>query len=118
MAIPGWTLGTVAGAISGSLLPEFVISALSVALYGMFLAVIIPPSRHDRRVLFAVLASMAISTIFTFAPVLNTISPGFSIIIITIVVAGAAAVLAPISDEDHDKAKEAEKVEEEGESHA
>lgn len=99
MAIPGWTLGTLAGAVSGSLLPDFVISALSVALYGMFLAVIIPPSRHDRRVLITVLASMAFSTIFTFAPVLREISPGFSIIIITVVVAGLAAVIAPVSDE-------------------
>lgn len=99
MAIPGWTLGTLAGAISGSLLPDYIISALSVALYGMFLAVIIPPSRHDRRVLAAVLASMALSTIFSFAPVLRDISPGFSIIVITVVVAGLAALLAPISDE-------------------
>ena len=48
VAIPGWTLGTLAGAVSGSLLPDFLVSALSVAIYGMFLAVIIPPAKKNR----------------------------------------------------------------------
>ncbi|MFR2212548.1 MAG: hypothetical protein ACLS61_01250 [Ruminococcus sp.] len=48
MAIPGWTLGTLLGAISGSILPAFIMSALGVAIYGMFLAVIIPPSKNKQ----------------------------------------------------------------------
>ena len=99
MGIPGWTLGTLAGAISGNLLPAFVLNALSVAIYGMFLAIIIPASKHDRRVLGAVAAAMAMSTLFTVAPVLKNISSGFSIIIITLLVAGTAAFVAPIEEE-------------------
>ena len=49
VAIPGWTLGTLLGAISGSILPNFIMSALGVAIYGMFLAVIIPPSRKTKQ---------------------------------------------------------------------
>lgn len=97
-AIPGWVLGTLAGAISGNLLPGFVLSALSVAIYGMFLAIIIPPAKHDYRVLAAVIAAMLLSGLFTVAPVLKNISSGFSIIIITIIVAGIAAYVAPVTD--------------------
>ena len=100
MAIPGWTLGTLAGAISGNLLPDFVLSALSVAIYGMFLAVIIPPARHNRHVFLAVLASMALSTLFAFIPGLKSVSSGFTIIIITILVSGIAAWLAPVQVEE------------------
>jgi len=112
-AIPGWTLGTLAGAVSGNLLPAFMLSALSVAIYGMFLAVIIPPAKHDRRVFIAVAVSMAMSGIFSAAPYLKKISSGFSIIIITLLVAGAAAYIAPVSDaETAGNAAESDKEEE------
>ena len=51
VAIPGWTLGTLAGAVSGNLLPDFMVSALSVAIYGMFLPVIIRPAKKNRAAL-------------------------------------------------------------------
>lgn len=63
VAIPGWTLGTLAGAVSGNLLPDFMVSALSVAIYGMFLAVIIPPAKKNRAVLGVVIGAMAVSTL-------------------------------------------------------
>ncbi|MBR0409849.1 MAG: AzlC family ABC transporter permease [Eubacterium sp.] len=103
MAIPGWTLGTLAGAISGNLLPSYILSALSVAIYGMFLAVIIPPAKQNRNVCIAVAASMLMSTVFYVAPVLKDISSGFTIIIITLVVAGLAAWLAPVPSGSPDK---------------
>ena len=81
VAIPGWTLGTLAGAVSGSLLPDFLVSALSVAIYGMFLAVIIPPAKKNRAVLGVVIGAMAVSTLFAVVPVLNKVSTGFVIII-------------------------------------
>ena len=62
VAIPGWVLGTLAGAISGNLLPDFMMSALSVAIYGMFLAIIIPPAKQNKAVLAVVVAAMLIST--------------------------------------------------------
>jgi len=99
VAIPGWTLGTLSGAISGSLLPDFIMSALSVAIYGMFLAIIIPPARKNRAVLAVVVTAMVLSTLFAAVPFLKRISSGFVIIIVTLVVAGAAAVLAPVAED-------------------
>lgn len=74
VAIPGWTLGTLVGGISGNILPEFLVSALSVAIYGMFLAVIIPPAKKNRVILAVVAASMSISSLFAVAPVLKRVS--------------------------------------------
>ncbi|XCP84595.1 AzlC family ABC transporter permease [Roseburia hominis] len=99
IAVPGWVLGTFLGIISGNILPARVISALSVALYGMFIAIIIPPSRDNKVVAGIVLSSMALSFVFTFAPLLKEISSGFRIIILTLLIAGAAAALFPIKDE-------------------
>ena len=100
MAIPGWTLGTLAGAISGSLLPDFIISALSVAIYGMFLAVIIPPAKTNKAVLGVVIAAMAVSSLFAVVPVLTNVSSGFVIIITTVLVAGVAAFLCPVDEKE------------------
>ena len=99
VAIPGWVLGTLAGAVSGNLLPEFMISALSVAIYGMFLAVIIPPSKKNKAVLAVVIASMAVSSLFAYIPVLQQVSSGFVIILTTLLVAGAAAWICPTQEE-------------------
>ena len=91
-------IGTLAGGISGSLLPDFMLSALSVAIYGMFLAIIIPPSKKSRPVLGVVVASMAVSTVFAVTPVLKQVSSGFMIIITTLLVAGLAAYFCPLEE--------------------
>ena len=103
VAIPGWVLGTLAGAISGNLLPDFMMSALSVAIYGMFLAIIIPPAKKNRAVLWVVAAAMVISTLFKVVPLLSAVSSGFVIIITTLIVAGAAAYFCPIEDEKEEE---------------
>lgn len=100
MAIPGWTLGTLLGVISGSLLPDFIMSALGVAIYGMFLAVIIPPAKKNKAVLLVVVAAMAVSTLFAVVPGLNKVSSGFVIIITTLVTAGGAAYLCPVKEDE------------------
>lgn len=100
VAIPGWTLGTLAGAISGNLLPDFMMSALSVAIYGMFMAIIIPPSKTNRTILAVVTGAMAFSGLFSVLPVLKEVSSGFVIIIVTLVTAGAAAWLRPVQEEE------------------
>ena len=100
LAAPGWTLGTFLGIVSGNILPARVISALSVALYGMFIAVIIPPSRGNKILTGVVLISMMMSLIFTKAPILCRISSGFRIIILTLLIAGVAAYLFPIKEEE------------------
>ena len=99
VAIPGWVLGTLAGAISGNLLPDFMMSALSVAIYGMFLAIIIPPAKQNRAVLAVVAAAMAISLLFKVIPLLKNVSSGFVIIITTLIVAGVAAYFCPVQEE-------------------
>lgn len=98
ISVPGWVLGTALGALAGSVLPPFILSALSVAIYGMFLAIIIPPARKDRAVLFVVLISMGLSCLFHYAPLLRNISTGFVIIIVTVAVSMAAALLRPLPD--------------------
>lgn len=100
VAIPGWTAGTLFGVIAGDLLPASVINALGIAIYGMFLAIIIPAARQERPVLAVVLCAVALSTIFYYVPVLSAVSSGFRIILITLVVAGGAALLFPVPDED------------------
>ena len=95
ISVFGWVLGTFLGAYSGQILPEKLISALGIALYGMFIAIVVPVAREDRKVLIAVLAGIALSTVFYFAPVLKDISSGMRIIIVTVLVAGAAAFIFP-----------------------
>lgn len=97
-AILGWTFGTFLGIMSGSLLPEGVISALSVALYGMFIAVIIPPARKSKIIAGIVIISMISSFAFAKLPILKNITSGFRIIILTVIIAGVAAVLFPIEE--------------------
>ncbi len=100
IAAPGWAMGTLLGVISGSILSARILSALSVALYGMFIAIIIPPARKNKIISGLVVASMAASFLFTYLPLISEISSGVRIIILTIVIAGIAAVLFPIKGED------------------
>lgn len=106
VAIPGWTLGTMVGGISGNLLPAFMVSALSVAIYGMFLAVIIPQAKKNRAVLGVVTGAMAVSSLFSVVPVLRKVSSGFVIIITTVLVAGVAAYVCPVEEEKEGNAHE------------
>lgn len=108
VASPGWALGTVLGVLVGNILPPSMTSALSVALYGMFLAVVIPASKEDRAVAVVVLASMAGSLAFRFLPLLCDISDGTRIIILTLVIAAAAAVIKPVPPEKVTGAGEAQ----------
>ncbi len=98
VAMFGWTMGTFLGAYSGEILPAGLISALGVALYGMFIAIVTPAARDDKNVMLTAVTAMILSALFTYAPLLNKISSGTRIIIVTVVAAGAAAVLFPLSD--------------------
>lgn len=98
VAIPGWTLGTLLGVISGNLLPQRVLSALSVALYGMFIAIVVPPTRKSKVLAGIVSVSMLLSFAFVKLPFLREVSSGFRIIILTIIIAGVASFLFPIKE--------------------
>jgi predicted branched-subunit amino acid permease len=94
----GWVMGTILGAFAGQIMPQRLISCLGLAIYGMFIAIIIPDTRTSKAVMAVVIAAMTLSTIFTYAPVLKMISGGFRIIIITVVVAAFAAAFAPVEE--------------------
>lgn len=99
VAGPMWALGTSLGIIAGSSLPTRAVSALSVALYGMFLAIIIPPSKKDKAVALSVIASFILSYLFSVLPVVSKIGSGTRTIILTIVIACVAAWLKPVKEE-------------------
>lgn len=97
-ALP-WCIGTSLGIIMGNILPGRIVSALSVALYGMFLAIIIPPAKKDRTVMVVVLTGFLLSWITEIIPPLSSISTGNRIIILTVLIAGIAAWVRPIREE-------------------
>lgn len=98
VAGPGWTIGTFLGAVFGSILPMRLANAMNVALYGMFLAVIIPPARKSKVIAAVVVVSMAASGLFSVLPGLREISSGFRIMILTILIAGIAAKIRPVEE--------------------
>lgn len=100
VAIPGWALGTGLGVLMGNILPQGLVSALSVGLYGMFLAIIIPPARKNKIIAGLVIISMALSFMFAKLPFVCNISSGMRIIILTVAISLAAAVLFPVKDEE------------------
>ncbi len=99
VSVAGWTLGTVLGVVAGEVLPARLASAMSVALYGMFLAIIIPPARKSRFMAVLIIIAMASSFAFAKLPLVSDISEGFRIIILTVVIAGVAALIRPVSEE-------------------
>lgn len=104
VAIPGWTIGTFLGVILGNILPLGVVSALSVSLYGMFIAIIIPPARQNKIVAGLIVLSFAASFFFTKLEIFSGISSGIKILILTVVISLAAALLFPIKEEEKDAA--------------
>ncbi len=99
VSVSGWCLGTVLGVTAGNILPDRIVGALSVSLYGMFLAIIIPPAKKNLFIGGLVIISMLLSFIFSVTPVLSSVSSGFKIIILTILIASAAALLHPVEEE-------------------
>ncbi len=100
VATPLWAVGTALGILMGNWLPGRVVSALSVALYGMFLAIIIPPAKENRVVAGCVLLSFVLSAAFAFLPALAGVSAGTRVILLTLLIAGAAAALFPVRGEE------------------
>lgn len=99
-AMPGWALGTFLGTSVGNVLPGNVISALSVGLYGMFLAVIIPAAKKSKVILGVVTVSMAASFALESLPLFSQMASGTRLILLTIVIAGGAALLFPVREEE------------------
>lgn len=98
----GWSLGTLIGACTSNLLPDSVKGAMGIALYAMFIAIIIPPAKKSRPVLYIILLSVSITCMLRYIPLFSFISYGFSIILATIISAALGAFLFPVAD-DHTK---------------
>ena len=99
VASPGWAAGTALGVILGNALPARAVSALSVGLYGMFIAIIVPPARKNRVLAAVVSLSMALSFILSAWPLFDFLSEGMRTIVLTVLIAGGAALLFPIEEE-------------------
>ena len=96
IAVPAWAIGTALGILMGNLLPARVVSALSVALYGMFLAIFVPPARKSLPEALCVVLGFVFSWLFGAVDVLAAaISPGFRTILLTVVIAAAMALIFP-----------------------
>ena len=103
IAAPCWALGTALGIIAGNVLPGRIVSALSVALYGMFLAVIIPAARASKVLLGVVICSMALSYGCSLMPLIRDISEGTRIILLTIGISAVCAFLFPVKSSETTK---------------
>ncbi len=95
----GWSGGTLIGALAGNILPAMVLSAFGVAIYGMFIAIVVPEAKKSRATALCVLSAIAMSCLFKYTPVLNKVPSGFVIIICAVVVSAIFALLAPIKQE-------------------
>ena len=99
-AWPGWAGGSLLGAVAGDILPATVSQALAMALFAMFVAIVVPAARADRRVLLASLSAAALSAALAYAPWTAALSEGMRVVLVTLLVAGAAAWLCPLRDKE------------------
>ena len=100
LPVLGWSLGTLSGALAGSVLPQNIRTALGVMLYGMFIAIVVPPAKQNKPILITAGLAMALSCLFAWAPVLNAVSPGVAIVVCTVAAAAFCAWKFPIQEEE------------------
>lgn len=95
----GWSLGTLLGAAAGDVLPALLVSALGVAIYGMFIAIVLPGAKHRRMTAICVLLAVILSCLFRFLPCLSAVPDSFSIIICAVLASAIMATVAPLDEE-------------------
>ena len=100
----GWSGGTLFGALVGAILPDSLISALSLAIYGMFIAIVVPDLRTNRKIILVVAIAAGLSCLFYFVPALQNISSGLTISISAIAAAVVGAALFPVKIDDEEVA--------------
>lgn len=101
----GWALGTLLGAWAGNILPNEIRQAMGIMIYAMFVAIILPPMKKKRGVLFAVLLASSFSCCMHYIPFLSKISSGFAIIISACLAAILMAIFCPVEDEERESAE-------------
>lgn len=106
MSLPvfGWTIGTLLGGVAGEILPASVSAAMGIAIYGMFVAIVVPPARRDRGVLLCVSIAVILSCLIRYLPALSGVTSGFSVIICAVVAASVAAIAKPLPPEKEEAA--------------
>ena len=95
----GWIAGTAMGALAGTVLPAGLRIALGIMLYGMFIAIVVPQARQEKPMLVCLVLALVFSCLFTWLPVLSTVSSGLAIVICTVAAAAICAWLFPVKDE-------------------
>ena len=95
----GWSGGTITGALAGNILPAAVTNALGVAIYGMFIAIVVPAARQERGVALCVAIAVCLSCLFAAVPALQAVPGGFVVIICAVVASAVMAWIAPIDEE-------------------
>ncbi len=116
MPYVGWAVGTALGALAGNILPQVLTNALGIAIYGMFIAIIIPPAKKSGAVAGVVVLSSLMSTAFKFVPALQGITGGFVIIICAIVSSALFAFAAPVTEKTETEAATSEAAKENAEA--
>lgn len=94
----GWVMGTALGAVAGEILPENLSSAMGIMLYGMFIAIIVPPAKKQKSVLCVIAIAVLLSLIFRY--VITAVSGGFTMMICAVAASAAGALLFPVKDEE------------------
>lgn len=105
LAAPAWAFGTAFGIMAGNALPPRAVSALSVALYGMFLAIIIPPARKNKVVAVLIVISFALSFFGSYVPGISALSDGTRTILLTVLISAAAAILFPVKNTQEEESE-------------
>ena len=98
VAVPMWAAGTAFGISMGNILPARIVSALSVALFGMFLATIVPAAKKDKKIMIAVIVSFVLSYAAEVLPVISSLSQGTRTIILTVSISALFAALLPAGE--------------------
>ncbi len=94
----GWTIGTLTGAICGNILPKSISDALGIAIYGMFIAIVVPAMKEDSRILKMAALAVLFSCCMHYMPLLRHVSEGFSIIICAVAASAVGAAFFPIEE--------------------
>ena len=92
----GWVGGTTVGAVATSFMPTIVSEAMGISLYAMFIAIVMPPARNDKKVLLAVILSVILSLVFNYVAIFKGLGSGWIIIIITLIVSSLFATIFPL----------------------
>lgn len=106
LPVIGWTGGTLCGAVAGNILPAVVTAALGVAIYGMFVAIVVPVAKKEKMTALCVLFAIAISCAFKYIPLLQIVPSGFTVIICAVTASVLFAVIAPVKTDKNTKEAE------------